>query len=484
MKDTRRWTGQKIASRLPLIENLVYRKKEILAPFYHHPLMTFSDFFGMDLHQESDEWTKIPYDSYWGEWYSNFILKSRFRIPDGWDADVLTALYLPLGESGDFCHPEALVFIDGEQQASCDRFHQEILLPQSLFDSSEHLLTLAGWTGIGDVAKGLSTKLYIGPCFVVQIDQPTRDFLAYARVALGIFENLDENEPSRWRLLNALDEAFKCIDLAEPAGGEAFYLSVPAALQNLVSGIQAAGAPMDIDVYAAGHAHIDVAWSWPLEQTRRKARHTFQSVLKLMEQFPDFKFTQSQPQLYDFVRNDAPQLFAAIKNRIREGRWEPIGGMWVEADCNLTGGESLARQFLLGRRFFKEHFGEEADSKVLWLPDVFGYAWNLPQLIKQAGLEYFFTIKIGWNQYNRLPYDSFWWQGLDGTRVLTHFSPTPEAGSIDSGHGASTYNAAVLPVQALGSWTNFQQKDLAAPDKSLPVLMVYGYGDGGGGPTL
>ena len=100
--------------------------------------------------------------------------------------------------------------------------------------------------------------------------------------------------------------------------------------------------------------------------------------------------------------------------------------MWVEADCNLSGGESLARQFLLGREFFRRHFGADAESPVLWLPDVFGYAWNLPQLIKEAGLEYFFTIKIGWNQYNRLPYDSFWWQGLDGTRVLTHFSTTPE----------------------------------------------------------
>jgi alpha-mannosidase len=148
-------------------------------------------------------------------------------------------------------------------------------------------------------------------------------------------------------------------------------------------------------------------------------------VLRLMEQFPDYHFTQSQPQLYEFVRHDDPALFSDIQRRVAEGRWEPIGGMWVEADCNLSGAEALVRQLLLGISFFRQHFGPHAMSPVLWLPDVFGYAWNLPQLIKQAGLDYFFTIKLGWNQYNRLPYDSFWWQGLD-TRVLTHFSTSPD----------------------------------------------------------
>jgi alpha-mannosidase len=148
--------------------------------------------------------------------------------------------------------------------------------------------------------------------------------------------------------------------------------------------------------------------------------------------------------------------------------------MWVEADCNLSGSESLARQFLLGRAFYREYFGSEAESPVMWLPDVFGYAWNLPQLIKQAGLEYFFTIKLGWNQYNRLPYDSFWWQGLDGTKVLTHFSTTPDLG----GYGVSTYNTEATPYQTLGTWNNFQQKEL-----QQNLLMCFGYGDGGGGPT-
>jgi alpha-mannosidase len=230
---------------------------------------------------------------------------------------------------------------------------------------------------------------------------------------------------------------------------------------------------MEVIVHATGHAHIDVAWLWTLGQTRRKAERTFHNVIRLMEQFPAYHFTQSQPQLYEFIEEDQPALFEAIQQKIAEGRWEPIGGMWVEADCNLSGAESLARQFLLGRMFFREHFGQEAESPILWLPDVFGYAWALPQLIKQAGLKYFMTIKIGWSQYNRLPYDTFLWQGMDGTQILTHFSTVP-----DPGNYASTYNAMADAREAFGTWTNFQQKEL-----HNDLLMAYGFGDGGGGPT-
>ena len=220
-----------------------------------------------------------------------------------------------------------------------------------------------------------------------------------------------------------------------------------------------------VEVIAAGNANWDVAWLWTLAQTRRKAGRTFHTVLRLMEQFPDYHFTQSQPQLYDFVRQDYPALFAAIQTAVRDGRWEPIGGMWVEADCNLTGPESLARQFLLGRTFFREHFGADVESPVLWLPDVFGYAWSLPQLIKSAGMEYFFTIKIGWNRVNKMPVDSFWWQGIDGTQVLTHFSTTPDTpwGSAapvrDDLLKSATYNADLTAFTALGSWANLKHKE-------------------------
>jgi alpha-mannosidase len=470
-----RGTAEKIRQRIKLIETFVYQRKRDLLPFRLHILPDSKSDAPLVSPEINDSlWPVIEPYSYWGSWRSNFTLRTTFQRPTEWLTGVPIALYLPLGESGDFSHPEALTYIDGVPYVACDRHHQEILLPEQYLDGKLHVLALHGWTGMGGYhSPPAGTKLFMRPCQIVQIDQPTRDFITIARVALGVATTIDDNHPAKGHLLNALDEAFKLLDIREPLG-EVFYESLPVAHAALKAGIEKAGPSLDVSVIATGHAHIDIAWLWPLAQTRRKAGRTFYTVLRLMEQFSEYHFTQSQPQLYDFVRQDYPDLFEAINSRVAEGRWEIIGGMWVEADCNLSGPESLARQFLLGRTFFRQHFGPEAESPVLWLPDVFGYAWNLPQLIKQAGLDYFFTIKIGWNQYNRFPYDSFWWQGLDGTKVLTHFSTTPDP----DGYGISTYNAQATPDQNIGTWTLFQQKEA-----QQELLMTFGYGDGGGGPT-
>ena len=479
MKHNIRWTARKIELRLELIEPLVYRQKHPLAPFRIKTLPDPLTEPPVEPEVDVADWEIIEPSSYWGQWMTDFILRSDFSVPADWSPEIPVAIYLPLGEAGDFSHPESLAYIDGTPYAAGDRHHQEILLPPQWRDGETHTLALHLWTGLGGWRAGdPATKLFMSPCAVVQIDQPTRDFIATTRIALGIAKELDTNDPARDRLLTALDEAFKILDTREPFG-DAFYDSVPAAHETLRGGIAKAGPPLDVKTIAAGHAHIDVAWLWTLGQTRRKSGRTFHTVLRLMEQFPEYQFTQSQPQLYDYIKEDYPGLIDDIKERVDEGRWEPIGGMWVEADCNITGHESLARQFLLGRTFFREHFGPEAESPVLWLPDVFGYAWNLPQLIKQAGLEYFFTIKISWNLYNKLPYDSFWWEGLDGTKVLSHFSTTAGPWQLPgSDTRPSTYNATASPYEAISTWTNFQQKEL---DQDL--LMVYGFGDGGGGPT-
>lgn len=473
-----RWTVQKIEQRLRLIEPLVYRKRHPLSPFKYAELSSplEAPLVGNDV--DDSDWPTIAPHTYWGKWQTNFVLRGHFQIPSDWDRNSNIALYLPLGEAGDFSHPEVLIYVDGVAYAAGDRHHQEVRLKPEWQDGREHALALHGWTGLGGGMGGVTDGgLLMRQCEVVEIDEPTRAFFAAARVALGAAKTLPDEAPARGQLLHALNEAFIALDTSEPFG-EGFYASVPCAHTILKEGVAHAGAPLNVEVIGTGHAHIDVAWLWTLGQTRRKAGRTFHTVMRLMEQYPEYHFTQSQPQLYDYVRQDYPELFEAIQRRAAEGRWELIGGMWVEADCNLSGAESLARQFLLGRSFFEKYFPGVKDSPVLWLPDVFGYAWALPQLIKQAGLEYFFTIKIGWSQYNRLPYDSFWWQGLDGTRVLTHFSTTPDPGAY-----ASTYNALATPEQLYGTWTNFQQKDLGRGLDNPPLLMAFGFGDGGGGPT-
>jgi alpha-mannosidase len=386
MYHKQRWTPGKVNQRLELIEPLVYIKRKSLPSFRYRELENDLTPPQIGIDVDDSTWREIGANEYWGSWRQNFVLRTTFAIPEDWDQAQPTALHLPLGEAGDFSHPEALAYIDGTPYAACDRHHQEILLTPEWIDSNPHRLALHGWTGIGGSTRGdNSTKLYMRQCALVQIHQPTRDLIVLSRIALEAAENLEENNPTRFGLLNALNEAFITLDTRDPLDCDAFYESVVPATEVLQSGIESSGAPLDVVVHATGHAHIDVAWLWTLGQTRRKSERTFHNVIRLMEQFPDYHFTQSQPQLYQFIKEDQPELFESIKEKIKEGRWEPIGGMWVEADCNLSGAESLARQFLLGRTFFRQHFGREAESPILWLPDVFGYAWALPQLIQQAG---------------------------------------------------------------------------------------------------
>jgi len=216
---------------------------------------------------------------------------------------------------------------------------------------------------------------------------------------------------------------------------------------------------------ATGHAHLDLAWLWPFAETRRKAVRTFASVLELMERHRDFLFGQSMAQLYAWLEEDEPALFERVRGRVEEGRWELAGGMWVEPDGNLPSGEAWVRQLLHGQRWFASRFGRM--PRVGWLPDTFGYAGNLPQLLRQAGLDGFFTTKLAWNDTNRFPYDLYRWEGIDGTRVLAHQITNPAGG----------YNGLVDAAGPAATWDGFRGK--AHHDASL---YVFGHGDGGGGP--
>lgn len=218
-----------------------------------------------------------------------------------------------------------------------------------------------------------------------------------------------------------------------------------------------------LQVTAVGHAHIDVAWLWPVRESKRKAIRTFASQIALLERYPGTVFGASQPQLYAYIEERAPALFEKIRKAVREGRWELQGGMWVEADCNIPCGESLVRQFLYGKRYYIEKFGVEV--KGLWLPDVFGYNANLPQIIRRSGCDWFLTQKLSWNPFNTMPHNTFNWRGIDGSVVLTHFPPEDD------------YNADMSPATLVPACNRY-------PDaaESPRFLSLYGIGDGGGGP--
>ena len=217
-------------------------------------------------------------------------------------------------------------------------------------------------------------------------------------------------------------------------------------------------------VSAIGHAHIDTAWLWPLRETIRKCARTFATALAYMEEYPDYVFGCSQAQQYAWMKEYYPTIYAGIKKAVARGQWEPTGSMWIEADCNLSSGESLIRQILHGKNFFLEEFGYE--TRDVWIPDVFGYAAAMPQMMRKAGVKYFLTQKISWNQFNKFPHHTFLWEGIDGTRIFTHFPP------------ADGYNARFVPEELVYNVRNFRENDRATRS-----LFVYGHGDGGGGPT-
>jgi alpha-mannosidase len=218
------------------------------------------------------------------------------------------------------------------------------------------------------------------------------------------------------------------------------------------------------EVSAIGHAHLDTAWLWPLAETRRKALRSFSSQLAYMERYPEFRFACSQAVHYDWMRRDHPRLYERIRERIGAGQWVPVGGTWVEPDCNLPSGESLVRQFLHGQRFFERELGARCTE--FWNPDVFGYNGQLPQLMRGAGIGRFLTQKLSWNRFNPPPHHTFTWQGIDGSEVLAHFPP------------ADTYNATADVAEVRAAARNYRDHD-----RSRRSLLVFGHGDGGGGPT-
>ncbi|HOJ10758.1 MAG TPA: glycoside hydrolase family 38 C-terminal domain-containing protein [Clostridiales bacterium] len=216
-------------------------------------------------------------------------------------------------------------------------------------------------------------------------------------------------------------------------------------------------------VILTGHSHIDTAWLWPIKETIKKCSRTFSNTIALMDEFPEHNFAQSQPQLYEYTKKYYPELYKKIREKVKGGKWELIGNSWVECDTNVPSGESLVRQILYGRNFFKDEFGKWSD--IFWMPDVFGYSWALPQIIKRSGMEFFYTAKLNNNDVNRFPYSLFWWQGIDGTRVISYLQ-------------RATYNGEINPSFINELWTNYDEKELHSE-----VLGTYGFGDGGGGPT-
>jgi alpha-mannosidase len=395
-----------------------------------------------------------------------YWLRATFDVPAEWRGQ---AVRLALDwRDRDQASLEAIVYLDGQVLSGLDDFHRSILLPEAAH-TGVHELLLRCFLPYHRPFGGLHLRLRDESIF----------HLAQALRALSeAIPTYRESDPVRHALLARLNDAYNTLDLREGWQSMRFAESAERALTTLTVDLprRPAGDPAPT-IIATGHAHLDVAWLWPLWRTRQKVAHTVANALHLMERYPEYHFSMSQPQVYAYLKDDDPALYARMRAAIADGRFEPVGMMWLEPDCNVTGGESLVRQLLYGARFFKEEFGER--DHVVWLPDVFGYSAALPQLMRGCGITCFMTTKISWNQFNRMPYDTFRWRGIDGSEVLTHFI-TASAEPVKHLSDAQfyTYVGNMSGGEAFGLWNHYRQKPI-----NNELLYCYGWGDGGGGPT-
>ena len=414
------------------------------------------------------EWRPLPddldlvYDSDDRSAKNHGWLRGRFvkTAKEGFSSVIINRTY---GGDNFRVNPQFMVYVDGHLVSALDAGHRCVYLD-----------------GIADGEHELLIYFYINKTFLRRIrfetayaDDDTEGLFFDARIPLDALNAMEDGTREYGLLLRELSDALSLVDFRRDAPG--YRESVRTARKRLAEYFKKNGGA-DRYCFAIGHTHIDVAWLWTFAQTREKVQRSFSTVVHLMERYPQYKFMSSQAQLYEFLKNDVPETYEKIKRLVKDGRWEVEGAMWVEADCNLPSGESLVRQILYGKRFFKEEFG--VDCRVLWLPDVFGYSAALPQILKKSGVGYFVTSKIGWNETNRLPYDVFNWKGIDGSGVFTWFLTTQEKIRGRAPRTDSTYNGAMNAQQIMGAWDRFQQKDICDS-----VITTYGYGDGGGGPN-
>ncbi len=454
--------------------------------------------FGQYFRPEEADASELPWEDfncYAMRWYSNYVgtdkfdgkfegqvtdfkgilgahywFRSKITIPQEMDGkSVWFKIHTGLEEWDDGKNPQFLIFVNGEVRQGADINHREMKLFDKAVGGTEMTIDIQAYTGTLHREFSFIAELY-------ELDENVNQLYYDLQVPMWAFGRMDKDSKIRLDMQTVLNETINLLDMRVPFS-KSFNESVVKAIDYIGTELyEKMGGYDDVIATCIGHTHIDVAWWWTVAQTREKVVRSFATVLKLMEEYPNYKFMSSQPVLYYFLKQRYPELMEKIKERVKEGRWEPEGGMWLEADCNLTSGESLVRQFIHGKRFFKEEFG--VDNRILWLPDVFGYSGALPQIMKKSGVDYFMTTKLAWNQINKIPNDTFMWRGIDGSEVLTHLITTLGIGQDPKESFFTTYNGMLHPDAIMGGWERYQNKEI-----NNDILVCYGYGDGGGGPT-
>ena len=433
--------------------------------------------------EDCSSWDTFEKGMLWGGRDQHYAFRTGFILPPEYTGkEVLLQVSTGATDIWNTDNPQFIVYLNGQPLCAMDMNHNEVTLTPSAEPGKVYEIGLYAYSNSAEETNFLEIS-------AAQADRVAEKIYYDLLVPYEAAVQMEASDQNRIRILKALSEAVNMLELWEQGSQyteaegqweetDAFHQSAAKASAWLAEHLY--GAKSGVVAASVGHTHIDVAWKWPVRQTREKAIRSFSTVLHLMDRYPEYRFMSSTPQLYEFVREDAPELFARIRERVQEGRFEPEGSMWLEADCNLISGESMVRQILYGKKYFREQFG--AENEVLWLPDVFGYSAAMPQIMKKSGIRYFMTTKLAWNDTNRIPNDLMYWKGIDGSSVLAYFITTSDyrkgAGCDQKQLINYTYNGRQNASQVMGTWQAFQNKELTDE-----VLTCYGFGDGGGGPT-
>lgn len=350
--------------------------------------------------------------------------------------------------------PQYMVYVNGIMGHGMDLKHLTYRLSDSVNRKDMFSVYIQAFSGVKEKLTEMNLEYY-------SEDPAAAQAYFDIKTAYDAAQQLDKNSKDRYDVMKTINAACNLIAFQDK-DQVVFHQSLEKAHQYLKASVYGRTDKTGVTAYAVGHTHLDVAWLWTVEDTRRKAARTFANTVELMKRYQNYTFTMSQPAVYQFVEEDFPALFSQAAQLIADKRWEPEGAMWIEPDCNLPSGESFVRQLMFGKKYLQDKFGYE--SKVLWLPDTFGFSAALPQILKKAGVPYFATTKLSWNDTNRFPNDVFRWRGIDGTEILGYFT---------------NQHAAYLGAEALCDiWKDNKQKELINS-----VLVPFGWGDAGGGPT-
>jgi alpha-mannosidase len=363
--------------------------------------------------------------------------------------------------------PQCLAYLDGKPAQAIDGNHTELVIERDAKPGSRHTLIVNAFTFFDRPLTGFQVEGLIRD---ERIESLWFDLSTPFEVAI----RLGQSDARRHAILNHIDAALRALDRRGAPGAAHGLAGSLVAAETIAASIyhlvDTEAAPT---ITAVGHTHLDVGWLWRVTHTRDKTGRSFATVLALMAEYPGFVFMYNQAVLFDFLKSDYPEIWQGLVDRVKSDQFEIEGAMWVEPDANIVSGESMVRQMLFGRRFHREHFGVAPRS--VWLPDTFGYSANMPQLLERSGLDFFITSKLSWNDTDRHPYDSFFWRGIDGTETKAQLITTQR---YESDAVYTTYNSDLSVSEVMGAWRRFEPKRV-----QTDLLICYGYGDGGGGPT-